>query len=61
MKGILKLDKDDEKKEIEFELDYLRQLTIQQRFDMMFKKTKEIKKLLRTNGIRTTNTIIKRT
>jgi hypothetical protein len=36
--AILKLDKHDENKEIEFELDYLTSLTTQQRFELMFKK-----------------------
>lgn len=40
--AILKLDKYDEDKEIEFELDYLTSLTIQQRFELMFKKTREM-------------------
>ena len=37
--AILKLDKHDEDKEIEFELDYLTSLTTSQRFEMMFRKT----------------------
>lgn len=36
MPPILKLDRDDEDRELEFELAYQRTLTTQQRFDMMF-------------------------
>jgi hypothetical protein len=62
---ILKLDRFDEKKEIEFELNYLASLTIAQRFKMMFKKTEEMRKLLRENlgkdDYRKTSQIVKRT
>jgi hypothetical protein len=59
--AILKLDKDDEKKEIEFELDYLTSLTTSQRFELMFKKTEEMLGLLRKrNEHRKTTEIIKR-
>jgi len=34
---ILKLEKDDSEKELEFEIDYQLSLTIQQRFEMMFR------------------------
>ncbi len=44
--AILKLDKDDEDKEIEFELDYLTSLTTSQRFELMFTKTREMLRLL---------------
>jgi len=40
--AILKLDKHDEDKEIEFELDYLTSLTTSQRFQLMFTKTREM-------------------
>lgn len=39
---ILKLNRHNSRKEIEFELKYLRSLSVRQRFEMMFKKTKEI-------------------
>jgi hypothetical protein len=42
MAPILKLDDHDEEKEIEFELSYLLSLTLQERFQLMFKKTKEM-------------------
>jgi hypothetical protein len=59
--AILKLDKHDEDKEIEFELDYLTSLTTSQRFQMMFTKTKEMLSLLRErNEHRKTTEIIKR-
>ncbi len=58
--AILKLDKHNEKKEIEFELDYLTSLTTRQRFEMMFRKTKEMLSLLGRNERRKTTEIIKR-
>ena len=59
--AILKLYKHDEDKEIEFELDYLASLTTNQRFQMMFTKTKEMLSLLRErNEHRKTTEIIKR-
>ena len=58
--AILKLDKYDEDKEIEFELDYLTSLTTSQRFEMMFTKTREMLRLLKKDGRRTTTEIIKR-
>ena len=59
--AILKLERHDEDKEIEFELDYLMSLTIRQRFEMMFTKTREILNLLgRTDGHRTATEITKR-
>jgi len=58
--AILKLDKHDEDKEIEFELDYLTSLTTSQRFQMMFTKTEEMLRLLKKDGRRTTTKVIKR-
>jgi len=58
--AILKLDKHDEDKEIESELDYLTSLTTSQRFEMMFTKTEEMLRLLKKDGRRTTTEIIKR-
>lgn len=49
-----------EEKEIEFELNYLLSLNIQERFDLMNRKSKEIKNLLISNGFRKTFKIIKR-
>jgi len=58
--AILKLDKHDEEKEIEFELDYLTSLTTGERFEMMFQKRKEILGLLKRDERRKTTEIIKR-
>ncbi len=58
--AILKLDRHDEDKEIEFELDYLTSLTTSQLFEMMFRKTGEMLSLLKRNEHRTTTEIIKR-
>ncbi len=61
MGRILKLDRHDEESEIEFELNYLSSLTIKQRFTMMFKKTNEMRSLLKNHGNRKNTQIIKRT
>jgi len=58
---ILKLEEDDESREIEFELRFLKSLTTQERFSMMQKKTDEIKKLLARHGYRKSAQIFKRT
>ena len=58
--AILKLSRHDEKKEIEFELDYLLSLTIAQRFEMMFRRSRQMKSLSKNNGRRKTTEIIKR-
>lgn len=50
MYPILKLKKHNEEKEIEFELKYLLSLTTRQRFEMMFKKSEEMKRLLEKSG-----------
>lgn len=57
---VLKLEKDDENREIEFELYYLKSLTIKERFLLMQKKSEEMKKMLRTRGYRKSPEIIKR-
>ena len=61
MAHILKLNGHNEKKEIEFELKYLKSLSVKQRFELMFKKTKEIINLLENSGHRKPFEIIKRT
>jgi len=58
---VLQLDGDDEEKELAFELAYLRSLTTQQRFDLMFRKSREIVEILIRNGHREPTAIIKRT
>ena len=57
---ILKLNKDEEEKEIEFEVEYLASLSRKERFTMMFKKTEEMLSLLKKSGYRKTSKIIKR-
>ena len=59
--AILKLNKHNEAKEIKFELDYLASLTTQQRFELMFRKTKELLSLRKKKiARRKTTEIIKR-
>ncbi|MBN1972679.1 MAG: hypothetical protein JW787_03515 [Sedimentisphaerales bacterium] len=59
--AILKLDKHDEKKEIEFELKYLASLTTRQRFELMFEKTQQLRSLNKKRyANRKTTQIIKR-
>jgi len=57
---VLKLEKDDENREIEFELCYLKSLTTRERFLLMQKKTEEMKKMLRKRGYRKSSAIFKR-
>jgi len=57
---VLKLEKDDENREIEFELCYLKSLNIKERFLIMQKKSDEIKKMLRKRGYRKPTEIVKR-
>ena len=59
-KGILILKDRDEKKEIEFELNYLSSLSVSQRFLLMQTKSQELKSNLVKNGYRKTPQIIKR-
>lgn len=61
MKNVLKLNNHNPKKEIEFELEFLKSLSVKERFDLMFKKTKEMLELLRKSGHRRPSQIIKRT
>lgn len=59
--AILKLDKYDEDREIEFELDYLTSLTTRQRFELMFRKTEELLSLRKKKiARRKTPEVIKR-
>jgi hypothetical protein len=59
--AILKLDKHDEDKEIEFELKYLASLTTRQRFELMFEKTQQLRSLNKKQyANRKTTQIIKR-
>jgi hypothetical protein len=59
-RGILLLKDSNEKKEIEFELEYLLSLSLDQRFMLMNNKTQELKNNLEKNGHRKTPQIIKR-
>lgn len=61
MPGVLKLTRHNAKKEIEFELKFLKSLSVRERFKMMFKKTKEMVSLLEKSGHRRPFEIIKRT
>ena len=58
--AVLKIEKDDENREIEFELCYLKSLTTKERFLIMQKKPGEMKKMLRSRGYRKSPEIIKR-
>jgi hypothetical protein len=57
---VLKLEKHDENREIEFELCYLKSLTTKERFLIMQKKSDEMKKMLRSRGYRKSPEIVKR-
>lgn len=61
MARILKLNRHNEKKEMEFELKFLRSLSVKERFELMLKKTKEMVRLLEKSGRRKPFEIIKRT
>lgn len=61
MTPILKLDDHDEEREIDFEISWLLSLTIHERFQLMFQKSKEVIDLLEKNGHRNPSQIIKRT
>jgi hypothetical protein len=60
MSSILKLEDDDQERELEFELEYQLSLTVEQRFRMMFKKSREMAEMLVRNGHRKPFEIIKR-
>jgi hypothetical protein len=57
---ILKLEKHNENKEIDFEINYLLSLSVKERFELMFNRNKELLNLLIKNGHRRTPQIIKR-
>ena len=59
--AVLKLEKANERQEIEFELDYLASLTTRQRFQMMLQKSREMALLLKRNGRRKSTQVVKRT
>ena len=57
---VLALDKDDPERELEFELDFQASLTTQERFEMMFSRSREVAENMRRDGHRKTPSIIKR-
>ncbi|MEW6102893.1 MAG: hypothetical protein AB1630_03595 [bacterium] len=57
---ILKLDKDNPEKEREYEISWLFSLTLNERFELMFKKRDETIRLLEANGHRRAFEIVKR-
>jgi hypothetical protein len=59
--AVLKTRTNDERAEIEFELDYLASLTTQQRFEMMLRKSRQMAYLRKRHGRRRTTEVIKRT
>jgi len=59
--AVLKTHSNNERAEIEFELDYLASLTTRQRFEMMLRKSREMARLRKRHGSRRTTQIIKRT
>jgi hypothetical protein len=63
MSHILKVGRNeqDEDRELEFELDYLATLTVQQRFEMMFERARLIQEMLERHGHRRPAEIVKRT
>ena len=50
MSPVLKIERDDEEQELAFELAYQRTLTTQQRFELMFRKSREIAEMLLRHG-----------
>lgn len=61
MRTILKLSRNNSGKEMSFEVKYLSSLSIRERFELMFKKNREIINLLEKSGHRRPFEIIKRT
>ena len=60
-KGILVFKKENQNRKIEFELNYLSSLSLQDRFALMFVKNHELKINLENNGHRKSPSVIKRT
>jgi hypothetical protein len=58
--SILKLSEDDESKELEFELEYLRSLSFEERLTMMRRNSKEMLRRLVELGYRKPLEIVKR-
>jgi len=60
MPPILKCDRDDEDRELDFELDYQLSLPAADRFRMMFRKSRELQEMLARHGHRRPFEIVKR-
>ena len=62
MSSILKVGRDEQggKRELEFELDYLATLTVQERFEIMFRRSRQIREMLERHGHRKPAEIVKR-
>ena len=58
--SILKLAADDPDRDLEFELAYLRSLTTQERFTLMFRKSRELADILAQHGHRRPVALVKR-
>jgi hypothetical protein len=56
----LKLSADDPEQELEFELAYLRSLTTEERFALMFRKSRELAESLARHGHRKPVAVVKR-
>ena len=57
---VLKINEDNPKKELQFEIDFQLSLTTKERFKMMFERANRIKEMLIRNGYRKPFEIIKR-
>ena len=60
MTGVLKLSVDDPERELDFELAYQRSLTTQERFTLMFRKSRELADSLVRHGHRKSLAVVKR-
>jgi hypothetical protein len=58
--GILKLEKDDPERELEHELAWLRSLSVAERFELMFRKSREVAEALLRHGHRKPFEVVKR-
>jgi hypothetical protein len=54
------LGEEDEERELEFELDYLASLTVQERFMLLFRRAREIREMLLRYGYRKPFEIVER-
>lgn len=57
---VLKCDRDDEERELDFEIEFQRSLSVEERFRMMFQRSREIAEMLIRHGHRKPVEIIKR-